>query len=154
MHTAVPHIERMPGRDRSFSHDRRHNWNLHFFRKLKQLVVGMCNVNASARQYKRLLCRTQQFIRLFQLSHMHALIRFVTTDLHAGRILCRSWRHLDVLRYIDEHRSWLSRGGNVERHLDDAPQVLSFPHRHAVLGDAPRHADNIHLLKCIVSNEG
>ena len=144
----------MPGRDCSFSHDRRHNRNLHFFRKLKQLVVGMCNVNASARQYKRLLRPTQQLISFFQLSHMHALIRFVTADLHAGRILCRSESRLDILWDIDEHRSGLPRGGNVERHLDDAPQILSFPHRHAVLGDAPRHAHNIYLLKRIVSNEG
>ena len=114
----------------------------------------MCNVNASARQYERLLRPAQQLISFFQLSHMHALIRFVTADLHAGRILCRSKSRLDILWDINEHRSWLSRGGNVERHLDDAPQVLSFPHRHAVLGDAPRHADNIHLLKCIVSNKG
>ena len=85
---------------------------------------------------------------------MHALIRFVTADLHTGRILCRSESRLDILWDIDEHRSWLSRGGNVECHLDDPPQVLSLAHRNAVLGDAARHADNIHLLKRIVSNEG
>src|SRR5207253_10778386 len=61
-------------------------------------------------------------------------------------------RLLDVLADVDQHRAGASGGGDVERLVDDAGQLVDLRHQVAVLGHGAGRADDIRLLEGIASD--
>ena len=153
MHSGISNIKRMCGRDRTLSHNGRHNRNIHFLRKFFHQIVSFCNIHTAASQNQWFFRWLQQLICFFQLSDMYTLIRLVSTDLHTLRVFCRSARCLDILWKVDQNRSRLSGARNVECHFNDFSKIFPIPDRHAVLCDASCHSDNVYLLKGIISDQ-
>ena len=59
----------------------------------------------------------------------------------------------DVLGNIDDHRSGTAGGGDVERLVDDAREVVDVPHEVVVFGARPGDADGVRLLEGVVADE-
>mmetsp|Transcript_25362 Transcript_25362/g.80244 ORF Transcript_25362/g.80244 Transcript_25362/m.80244 type:complete len:427 (+) Transcript_25362:2029-3309(+) len=54
---------------------------------------------------------------------------------------------LDVLGDVNQHRAWAARGGEVERLVDHARDVVHVKHQVVVLGDLPRDLHDGGLLE-------
>ena len=113
----------------------------------------MADVDTSAGKNQRFLCRLKHFISFLQLSDMYPVNRLISTDIHMGRVLCRSGCRLDILWNINQYRSRFPGLGDIKCHLNNLSEVFPSSHRHTILGNASRHTNNVHFLKCIVSDQ-
>ena len=77
----------------------------------------------------------------------------IAADLHTFGVFRVAGSELNILRDIHKHRSRFPAGSNIERHFDDASEILAVSDRHAVFRYAPGHPDDVHLLEGIVSDE-
>ena len=84
---------------------------------------------------------------------MYPVNRLISTDIHMGRVLCRSGCRLDILWNINQYRSRFPGLGDIKCHLNNLSEVFPSSHRHTILGNASRHTNNVHFLKCIVSDQ-
>ena len=113
----------------------------------------MADVDTSAGKNQRFLCRLKHFISFLQLSDMYPVNRLISTDIHMGRVLCRSGCRLDILWNINQYRSRFPGLGDIKCHLNNLSEVFPSSHRHTILGNASRHTNNVHFLKCIISDQ-
>jgi len=153
MHSAIADIQRMGGRHCAFAHDCCDNRNIFFFHKFLQLLSRMADVDTSAGKNQRFLCRLKHFISFLQLSDMYPVNRLISTDIHMGRVLCRSGCRLDILWNINQYRSRFPGLGDIKCHLNNLSEVFPSSHRHTILSNASRHTNNVHFLKCIISDQ-
>lgn len=84
---------------------------------------------------------------------MYAGVRFVAADVDVLRILCAAELCHDIFWKVNENRARFSGAGDVEGFFDDASKVFPVSDGHAVFRDAAGDADDINLLKCIVSDK-
>ena len=113
----------------------------------------MADVDTSAGKNQRFLCRLKHFISFLQLSDMYPVNRLISTDIHMGRVLCRSGCRLDILWNINQYRSRFPGLGDIKCHLNNLSEVFPSSHRHTILGNASGDTYDIDLLKGVVTDQ-
>jgi len=78
--------------------------------------------------------------------------RLVATKVHLFRVREFRFGLGYVHRDVDDDRSGATRGGDIERLLDDARQVFHVLDEIIVLGDGPRDPRDVGLLKSVVAD--
>ena len=84
---------------------------------------------------------------------MDAGIGFIAADIYCFRIFRASQLAHDVLGKVDQNRSRTPCSGDIKSLLDDAAQILTVAHCHAVFRNAPGNSYDIHFLKSVVSDQ-
>src|SRR5262249_29319436 len=92
---------------------------------------------------------------LAQLGRPGAEVGAVAGGVHGGRPVGDGHlADLHVLGHVDDDRPGPAGGGDVERRLDDARDVLGARDQVVVLGDGPAHLDDRRLLEGVAADDG
>ena len=153
MHSEIADIQRMTGRYRTPSHDRRYHRHVRLIYNFRKYLICPGNIYTAARKEKRLFRLFEHFEGTFQLSHMHACIRFITADINGIRIVRAAKFTHHIFRKVDEHWSRTSCPRDIKRLFDNTAEIFAVSHCHAVFCDAARDSHDIHFLKRVISDQ-
>ena len=94
-----------------------------------------------------------QLDRLLDLLHVALELGLVAGVREILRLGIDALGELDVLRDVDHHRAGPAAGGDVERLVQHARQILDALHQVIVLGARPRDADRVAFLERVVADQ-
>src|SRR6185369_10794149 len=116
-----------------------------------QFLGGIAKHDTAADIDHRLAGFEQHADRLFNLPRVPNQVGLVTADLHGIGIAEFGLGDLHVLGKVDQHRAGPAAPGDIEGLLHNDGEVLDVPDQEVVLGAGAGDADDVRLLKGIIS---